>query len=117
MERESLQLLVLFASVLVSRLRYVYFFGPLYTANLHFCKTLGRQTSLSQFVKANLAKEEICFVEVELKGPIGKSNTIIRRTFNRTNNGTSFLLDGRTAAIGAVQARMSELNIRVNNLW
>jgi chromosome segregation ATPase len=57
------------------------------------------------------------FVEIELKGPLGGRNVVIRRKLTAKSKTSSFTMDGRQASGKEVQAMMAELNIQVDSLW
>ena len=77
-------------------------------------KSVGRFERLGEYVKRGCAKGA---VEVELFGPPGGKNTIIRRSFEADGGDTSkFVVNGTASTKKAVQDAMMKLNIQVNNL-
>ncbi|KII94777.1 hypothetical protein PLICRDRAFT_128007 [Plicaturopsis crispa FD-325 SS-3] len=76
-------------------------------------KILGRATNISSFVKNDTNDGHI---EMELKGPKGKPNLIIRRNLDSKTNSSSFTLNGQHASGGEISQRMAELNVQVGNL-
>ncbi|EJD01702.1 P-loop containing nucleoside triphosphate hydrolase protein [Fomitiporia mediterranea MF3/22] len=75
---------------------------------------LGRASKLGSFVK--LGKSD-GFIEIELKGPIGEHNLVIRR--NLTSGMTSqqaFTLNGTQTPGKEISARVEGLGIQINNL-
>lgn len=56
-------------------------------------------------------------VEIELKGPKGKPNLVIRRNINGRTKGSTFTLNGNPASGREITQRMTELNVQVGNLW
>lgn len=61
--------------------------------------------------------KESGYVEVELKGPKGKGNLVIRRKLTAASNSSSFTLNGQPATGKEIAAKMLELNVQVGNLW
>ena len=57
------------------------------------------------------------FIEIELKGPIGRPNVVIRRSLQATSKKSTFAINGRSASGKEVNACVAELNIQVGNLW
>ncbi|TRM70021.1 P-loop containing nucleoside triphosphate hydrolase protein [Schizophyllum amplum] len=76
---------------------------------------LGRATDVPSFVKNN-AVEDTGFIEIELKGPKGKDNLVIRRTIHRNNRASMFTLNGQSKSGKEIGAKMAELNVQVGNL-
>ncbi|KAI0309852.1 P-loop containing nucleoside triphosphate hydrolase protein [Amylostereum chailletii] len=74
---------------------------------------LGRANELNAFVKMGTSDG---FIEIELKGKIGKENVIIRRNLSATSKTSTFTLNGRSATGREVTQKMNELNIQVGNL-
>jgi structural maintenance of chromosomes protein 5 len=62
-------------------------------------------------------EKENGFIEIELKGNVGKPNVVFKRTLNARSKTSSFTIDGRSATGKEVTAAMHELNIQVGNLW
>ena len=56
-------------------------------------------------------------IEIELKGPKGQPNLVIKRLLNARSKSNQFLINGKHAAGKEVNARMQELNVQVSNLW
>ena len=56
-------------------------------------------------------------IEIELKGPVGKSNIVIKRTLNAHSKSSQFFINDKAATGKEVNARIQELNIQVGNLW
>jgi chromosome segregation ATPase len=57
------------------------------------------------------------YIEIELKGPKGKPNLIIRRNLRAEAKTTSFTLNGKSVSGQEIKNRMAELNVQVGNLW
>ena len=57
------------------------------------------------------------YIEIELKGPKGKRNVIIRRTLSATSKSSNFTLNGAAASGSEIKHKMTELNVQVGNLW
>ncbi|KAI0340832.1 P-loop containing nucleoside triphosphate hydrolase protein [Trametopsis cervina] len=74
---------------------------------------LGRQSEISSFVK--LGKDD-GHIEIELKGPKGKPNLIVKRTLNARAKNSHFTINGKSASGRDVNQRMEELNVQVTNL-
>ncbi|CAL1699970.1 unnamed protein product [Somion occarium] len=74
---------------------------------------LGRASELSAFVKLGTSDGHI---EIELKGPKGKPNLVIRRTLSATSKSSQFILNGHAMSGREVNQRMAELNVQVSNL-
>ncbi|KAH7926802.1 P-loop containing nucleoside triphosphate hydrolase protein [Leucogyrophana mollusca] len=74
---------------------------------------LGRATELNSFVKNN---KDSGYIEIELKGPKGEPNLVIRRNLNAKSNGSTFLLNGHSATGREITNRMAKLNVQVGNL-
>jgi structural maintenance of chromosomes protein 5 len=75
---------------------------------------LGRASELNSFVKIGT---DSGFIEIELKGPKGKGNLIIRRNLSATSKGSSFTLNGHSATGKEITNKMQELNVQVGNMW
>lgn len=75
---------------------------------------LGRAAELSAFVKLGAPDGHI---EIELKGPQGKPNLVIKRTLQANSKKNQFFLNGRTISGREINNRMAELNVQVSNLW
>jgi len=75
---------------------------------------LGRAEELSSFVKHG-AKSG--YIEIELKGPMGRKNLVIRRNLASLSNGSTFTLNGAAASGTEIKHKMAELNVQVGNLW
>ncbi|CAE6432177.1 unnamed protein product [Rhizoctonia solani] len=74
---------------------------------------LGRQSEIQGFVK-NGKKDG--FVEIELKGPAGKPNVIIKRTLTSLNKSSKFFLNGEATGLREIKIKLAELNVQVTNL-
>ncbi|KAJ1309249.1 hypothetical protein OPQ81_004914 [Rhizoctonia solani] len=74
---------------------------------------LGRQSEIQGFVK-NGKKDG--FVEIELKGPAGEPNLVIKRTLTSLNKSSKFFLNGEPTGLREVRAKLAELNVQVTNL-
>lgn len=75
---------------------------------------MGRASELNSFVKLGYDSGHI---EIELKGPKGKSNLVIRRNLSAKSKGSSFTLNGTVATGKEITSRMADLNVQVGNLW
>ncbi|KAF9780049.1 P-loop containing nucleoside triphosphate hydrolase protein [Thelephora terrestris] len=73
---------------------------------------LGRQ-DLNSFVKQTKQKG---YIEIELKGPPGKPNIVIRRELVEGTRNTSFTINGKSVVGKDVNATIAKLNIQVENL-
>jgi structural maintenance of chromosomes protein 5 len=80
---------------------------------VHF-QILGRASELNSFVKIGTDKG---YIEIELKGPKGKGNLVVRRNLSSTSNSSTFSLNGSVATGQEIKQKMLELNIQVGNLW
>ncbi|KAJ2923676.1 hypothetical protein H1R20_g13419, partial [Candolleomyces eurysporus] len=76
-------------------------------------KILGRASELNAFVKNGT---DAGYIEIELKGPAGRGNLIIRRNLSGKDRKSSFTLNGQPATGKEVTAKMAELNVQVENL-
>lgn len=74
---------------------------------------LGRASELKAFVKNGC---EEGFIEIELKGPLGKPNLVIRRHLNAADNKSIWKLNGAETTQKEVQMRVQALNVQVDNL-
>ncbi|CAE6393516.1 unnamed protein product, partial [Rhizoctonia solani] len=74
---------------------------------------LGRQSEIQGFVK-NGKKDG--FVEIELKGPAGEPNLVIKRTLTSLNKSSKFFLNREPIGIREVKSKLAELNVQVTNL-
>ncbi|KAI0071832.1 P-loop containing nucleoside triphosphate hydrolase protein [Panus rudis PR-1116 ss-1] len=74
---------------------------------------LGRATDLPSFVK-NDATEG--YIEIELKGPKGQPNLVIKRTLSQKSKSSQFYLNNESVSGKEINARMAELNVQVSNL-
>jgi hypothetical protein len=77
-------------------------------------KILGRAAELNSFVKIGATDG---YIEIELKGKIGKKNLIVRRNLSSTSKGSTYNLSGQAATGREVTQKMNELNVQVGNLW
>jgi hypothetical protein len=57
------------------------------------------------------------YIEIELKGKIGKKNLVVRRNLSSTSKGSTYHLSGQAATGREVTQKMNELNVQVGNLW
>ncbi|KAF8266427.1 P-loop containing nucleoside triphosphate hydrolase protein [Lactarius quietus] len=74
---------------------------------------LGRASELNSFVKIGATDG---YIEIELKGKIGKKNLVVRRTLSSSSKGSTYSLNGQTATGREVTQKMNELNVQVGNL-
>ncbi|THH15953.1 hypothetical protein EW146_g4614 [Bondarzewia mesenterica] len=74
---------------------------------------LGRASELNSFVKMGTNQGSI---EIELKGPVGKPNLVIKRHLSAKSKGSTFTLNGKSATGREVTQKMNELDIQVGNL-
>ncbi|KZT37531.1 P-loop containing nucleoside triphosphate hydrolase protein [Sistotremastrum suecicum HHB10207 ss-3] len=79
----------------------------------HSPSLLGRASELSAFVKHGCPDG---FIEIELKGPPGEGNTIVRRLLQSTSRGSTFELNGQHATAKVVAAAVKKLNASCDNL-
>jgi chromosome segregation ATPase len=77
-------------------------------------KILGRAAELNSFVKIGATHG---YIEIELKGKIGKKNLVVRRNLSSTSKGSTYSLNGQAATGREVTQKMNDLNIQVGNLW
>lgn len=75
---------------------------------------LGRASELNSFVKIGATEG---YIEIELKGKIGKKNLVVRRSLNAASKGSTYSLNGQSATGREVTQKMNELNVQVGNLW
>lgn len=93
---------------------------------------LGRAKNIAEFVKTG---EDEAMIQIELKRTGGRPNAVIQRTIQKSNNQSSWRLDGmpsvcfvytfvlilssigRPSPQNRVMAVISELNVQVDNLW
>jgi chromosome segregation ATPase len=81
---------------------------------LIYQKILGRAAELNSFVKIGATDG---YIEIELKGKIGKKNFVVRRNLSSTSKGSTYNLSGQAATGREVTQKMNELNVQVGNLW
>ncbi|CDS10359.1 hypothetical protein LRAMOSA03035 [Lichtheimia ramosa] len=74
---------------------------------------LGRAKNIAEFVKTG---EDEAMIQIELKRTGGRPNAVIQRTIQKSNNQSSWRLDGRPSPQNRVMAVISELNVQVDNL-
>lgn len=74
---------------------------------------LGRASELNSFVKIGAPDG---YIEIELKGKIGKKNLIVRRSLSAASKGSTYNLNGQSATGREVTQKMNELNVQVGNL-
>lgn len=77
-------------------------------------QVLGRASEVQSFVKIG---QKSGYIEIELKGPAGKPNVVIKRTLNANSKSSQFYINGKNASGKEVNTRIQELNIQVSNLW
>lgn len=92
---------------------------------------LGRAKNIAEFVKTG---EDEAMIQIELKRTGGRPNAVIQRTIQKSNNQSSWRLDGMSSVLfvclvlillligrpspqNRVMAVISELNVQVDNLW
>ncbi|KAF9024415.1 P-loop containing nucleoside triphosphate hydrolase protein [Hymenopellis radicata] len=75
--------------------------------------TLGRANEVNLFVKQGTTDG---YIEIELKGPKGKGNLIIRRLLRADSKTSTFMLNGVGATGKEVSNQMAALNVQVGNL-
>ncbi|KIY64376.1 P-loop containing nucleoside triphosphate hydrolase protein [Cylindrobasidium torrendii FP15055 ss-10] len=75
--------------------------------------TLGRASDVNTFIK--LGTEE-GYIEIELKGPSGKKNLVIRRILKASSKFSPFTLNGKGVTAKEIAAQMAALNVQVGNL-
>ena len=75
---------------------------------------LGRASELNSFVKLGADDGHI---EIELKGPTGKPNLVIKRNLTAKSKGSTFTLNGNSATGTEIKQKVGELNVQVGNLW
>ncbi|KAF7351896.1 Structural maintenance of chromosomes protein 5 [Mycena venus] len=76
-------------------------------------KILGRATELPAFVKIGA---ESGHIEIELKGPKGEGNLVIRRMLSAKSKSSTFTIGGKSASGAEVTERVARLNVQVGNL-
>lgn len=74
---------------------------------------LGRASELNSFVKIGTNEG---YIEIELKGPIGKSNLVIKRFLSAKSKSSTYTINGHSATGREVTQKMNELNVQVGNL-
>ncbi|PVF96515.1 P-loop containing nucleoside triphosphate hydrolase protein [Serendipita vermifera] len=75
--------------------------------------TLGRADQLSSFVKHGYDQG---YIEIELKGEIGKKNLIVRRSIISKSNTSTWLINGKHSPKSAVEKEVANLDVQVGNL-
>jgi structural maintenance of chromosomes protein 5 len=83
-------------------------------AHFGLIKILGRAAELNSFVKIGATNG---YIEIELKGKIGKKGLVVRRNLSSTSKGSTYSLNGQAATGREVTQKMNDLNIQVGNLW
>ncbi|KAF7723238.1 Structural maintenance of chromosomes protein 5 [Apophysomyces ossiformis] len=73
---------------------------------------LGRAKNIAEFVQTG---EDEAMIKIELKKTSGR-NVIIQRNIQKTNNSTSWKLNGRSTTQKEVLSVIARLNIQVDNL-
>jgi chromosome segregation ATPase len=81
---------------------------------LSFAQVLGRASELNSFVKNNADSGHI---EIELKGPKGQPNLVVKRNLLAKSKGSTFTLNGVNCTGREINTRMAALNVQVGNLW
>ena len=56
-------------------------------------------------------------IEIELKGPRGEPNLVIRRSLTAKQKSSKFHINNKSATGKEVNAAMARLNVQVSNLW
>ncbi|PBK65782.1 P-loop containing nucleoside triphosphate hydrolase protein [Armillaria solidipes] len=74
---------------------------------------LGRASEINSFVKQGKTSGHI---EIELKGPKGKPNLVIRRNLTSTSKTSTFTLNGVSAIGREISSQMAALNVQIGNL-
>lgn len=74
---------------------------------------LGRANKLSDFVKHGA---EGAHTTVELKGPHGKPNLVIERSFSMGSETSSWRLNGKSTTATSIKENVHKLNIQIDNL-
>ncbi|KAJ1981450.1 Structural maintenance of chromosomes protein 5 [Dimargaris xerosporica] len=74
---------------------------------------LGRAKDISEFVKHGYERASI---EIELQGHPSSRNPIIKRSIQRSNNSSSWKINGNAATFKDVQILVKSFRIQVNNL-
>ncbi|KAK0202992.1 hypothetical protein DFS33DRAFT_1437795, partial [Desarmillaria ectypa] len=74
---------------------------------------LGRANEINSFVKQGKKSGHI---EIELKGPKGKPNLVIRRNLTSTSKTSTFTLNGVSATGREISSQMAALNVQIGNL-
>ncbi|ORX40221.1 putative nucleus protein [Kockovaella imperatae] len=74
---------------------------------------IGRASDLKAFVKQGAEEAE---TEIELKGRTGEPNVQIRRKFNREDNKSDWLMNGRASTHKAVTDVVTSFGVQANNL-
>ena len=82
--------------------------------HLLLTQILGRASELNSFVKIGATDG---YIEIELKGKIGKKNLVVRRSLSSSSKGSTYSLNGQSATGREVTQKMNELNVQVGNLW
>ena len=77
-------------------------------------QVLGRASELGSFVKMGKGKG---YIEIELKGPKGRPNLVIRRMLTAGSKGSKFTLNGTSATAREITSKVAGLNVQVGNLW
>jgi len=104
---------VLSVWVSTRRLPYVRFPATLYHHLIHVLQVLGRAQDIHSFVKLGT---EDGHIEIELKGPKGKPNLVIRRHLKANSKASIFTLNGKAITGKEITAKMAELNVQIGNL-
>ncbi|KAI1006228.1 Structural maintenance of chromosomes protein 5 [Podosphaera aphanis] len=74
---------------------------------------LGRATQVGEFVKHNM---DDAIIEIELQGPKGESNYVIRSRIVREDNSREWWLNNKRSNLKAVKSLVEKLSIQIDNL-
>jgi len=75
---------------------------------------MGRAPNLQAYVKQGADQAE---TEIELKASRGKRNYVILRRFQKGNEKSVWLLNGKTTTKRDIDALVARLGVQANNLW
>ncbi len=82
--------------------------------HLLLTQILGRASELNSFVKIGSTDG---YIEIKLKGKIGKKNLVVSRNLSSSSKGSTYSLNGQSPTGREVTQKMNELNVQVGNLW
>ncbi|KAG7097539.1 hypothetical protein E1B28_004878 [Marasmius oreades] len=74
---------------------------------------LGRAENIFSFVKND---QDEGYIEIELKGPKGRPNLVVRRNLTSKSKANSFTLNGKPCTAKEISAQMAQLNVQISNL-